>query len=76
MTHNKPLNNAIDRFKQKQLLPKDTAETLKIKEPKAPKFRMLPKIHKINNPGRPIVSSTECHGTIFQSLLTTNCNQQ
>ena len=31
VTHNKLINDAIDRFKQEQLTPKETAETLKIK---------------------------------------------
>ena len=38
-------------------MPKKTAETLKVKGPKAPKFHILPKKHKIKNPGRPVVSS-------------------
>ena len=50
-------------FKQEQLIPKETAEILKIKDPKAPKFNMLPKIHKINNPGGPVVSFIGCHST-------------
>ena len=41
----------------------ESAETLKINDPKATKFHMLPKIHKINNPGRPVVSSIGCHNT-------------
>ena len=30
-------------------------------EPKTPKFYTLPKIHKPNNPGRPVISSINCH---------------
>ena len=37
-------NDSIDRFKQEQLMPKETAETLKIKDPEVPKFHMLQKI--------------------------------
>ena len=44
VTHNKLINDAIDRFKQEQLMPKETAETLKIKDPEVPKFHMLQKI--------------------------------
>ena len=55
MTHNKLINDAISRFKQEQLVLKETAEALIIKDPKAPKFHMLPRIHKINYPGRLIV---------------------
>ena len=38
---------------------------LEIKDQEAPKFHMLPKIHKINNPGRLVVSSIGCHSTII-----------
>ena len=44
VTHNKLINDSIDRFKQEQLMPKETAETLKIKDPEVPKFHMLQKI--------------------------------
>ena len=28
---------------------------------KTPEFHLLPKIHKANNPGRPVISSVNCH---------------
>ena len=34
-----------------------TKEHLQTKNPKIPSFYLLPKIHKPNNPGRPIVNS-------------------
>lgn len=55
MTHNKLTNDAVDLYKPEQLMPKETAEKPKREFPESPKFRMLPKIHKINKPGRPIV---------------------
>ena len=42
MAHSELINDAIDRFKQEQLIPKGTAETLEINYPEAPKFHMLP----------------------------------
>ena len=30
---------------------------------------MLPKIHKISNPGRPVVSSIRCHSTNIPKLV-------
>ena len=30
---------------------------------------MLPKIHKINNPGRPVVSSVGCHSTNISKFV-------
>ena len=32
-------------------------ENLQMKNPRIPSFYLLPKIHKLNNPGRPIVNS-------------------
>ena len=34
---------------------------LKCKDPKPPKFYTLPKIHKDNNPGHPVITSIGCH---------------
>ena len=69
MTRNKLINDAIDQFQQEHLLPKEIIETLKIKDPEAPKFYMLPKLHEINNPGRLVVSSIWCHSTnIWKSV--------
>ena len=63
MTQNKVINDAIDRLKQKQLISKETAEALKVKNPEPPNFHILPKIHKINNPGRRAVNCIGCHNT-------------
>ena len=38
MTHNKLINDTIDRFKQEQLISKETAEALKIKDLKHQNF--------------------------------------
>ena len=40
---------------------KKTAEKLKPKKSRTPHFYLLPKIHKPNNPGRPVVSSSSSH---------------
>ena len=37
-----------------------TAKLLEVKRPRQPCFYMLPKIHKVDNPGRPIVSACSC----------------
>ena len=37
------------------------AKNLKSVNPKTPKLYLLPKIHKEGNPGRPVMSSVECH---------------
>ena len=43
------------------MISEKTALMLKCDIPKAPKFYMLPKIHKTNYPGRPVISSINCH---------------
>ena len=55
------VSNAIDGLKQRELLDEKTAEKLKPTNPNTPKLYLLPKIHKKNNPGRPVVSSVGCH---------------
>ena len=38
-----------------------TANSLLEEKIKTPDFHLLPKIHKANNPGRPVISSINCH---------------
>ena len=39
------------------------------KEPREPKFYMLPKIHKLNTPGRPIVSACSCPTELISEFV-------
>ena len=55
------VNDTLGRFKNENLLSIKTAEWLKISNPKTPKFYITPKIDKWNNPGRPVINSTNCH---------------
>lgn len=55
------VNNAIDLLKNRNLLDEKMASQLKTVNPRTPRFYLLPKIHKPNNPGRPVVSSINCH---------------
>ena len=48
------------RAEQAQNLLPTTANLLKVGQPRQPIFYMLPKIHKLNSPGRPIVSACSC----------------
>ena len=61
LQHNRMVNQTIERFKNEKLLPQKIADGLKITNPKTPKFYISPKIHKPNNPSRPIINSVECH---------------
>ena len=45
-----------------------------MKDWEAPKFHMLPKIHTINNPGRPIDSSIGCHSASISKIV--DCDLQ
>ena len=44
-------------MKENSHIDKNTFDYLKPDKPKARRFYLLPKIHKVKNPGRPIVSA-------------------
>ena len=54
-------NQKIERLKNKKLLPQKIEDGLKVANPKTPWFYILSKIHKSNNPGRPVRNSIESH---------------
>ena len=55
------VNQTIEKFKNKKLLPQKIADSLKITNLKTRKLYISPKIHKQNNSGRPVINSIECH---------------
>lgn len=59
--HVELVNNAIEQLKNRNLISEKIANGLKVSNPRTPLFYLLPKIHKENNPGRPVVSSINCH---------------
>ena len=61
LQHKDLVNDRIDRFKKENLLSKKQADGLKSFNSKHPKFYSSPKIHKENNPGRPMINSINCH---------------
>ena len=61
LQHNRMVNQTIERFKNKKLLPQRTADGLKVSKLNTPKFYICPKIHTPNNPGRPVINPIECH---------------
>ena len=67
------VNQTLERFKNEKLVPRKTADGLKISNPKTQKFYMTPKIHKPNNPAKPVINSIESH-VLYQkfrdSLIT------
>ena len=60
-TNNNIVKQTIDRFIKEQLINKNIANGLKNPSPRIPQFYVSPKIHKEGNPGRPMVSSINCH---------------
>ena len=61
LQNNKLVNDTTTRFKKEKLLPQNIADGLNTSNPRTPKFYLSPKIHKPNNPGRPVISSVDCH---------------
>ena len=57
----KLVNDTIERSKIQKLINEKVADHLKRNGPKTPKYSIRPKIHKEDNPGRPVVSLVNCH---------------
>ena len=57
----------INILKVSHLLDKKIANDLLSSEAKTPQFKMLPKVHKDGNPGRPVVSSIDSILQRFQN---------
>ena len=60
-TNNKTVNKITKRFHKENLISKNIAEGRKIESPKSPHFYLKPKLHKEGFPGRPVISSVNCH---------------
>ena len=52
--HEQLINQCIDTLKHNGELEEEIAKLLKPAKSRTPLFYMLPKIHKVNNPGRPV----------------------
>ena len=57
----KSVNQANDHFKKEKLITERIADGLKTSDARTPSFYITPKIYKPGNPGRPVVSSVNCH---------------
>ena len=53
------ITQELKNMKENSHIDKNTFHYLKPDKPKVGRFYLLPKIHKVNNPGRPIVSANE-----------------
>lgn len=59
--HEQLINQCINNMIDNGDLEKDIGQLLRSTDSRTPIFYMLPKIHKPNNPGRPVVSSVNSH---------------
>ena len=59
--HEQTINQCIDDLVKNGEIQRNVAELLKPGQSRTPIFYMLPKIHKINHPGRPVISSVNSH---------------
>ena len=59
--HTEKIKSEINNLKNENLLTLRTASSLLEEKIKTPEFHLLPKIHKANNPVRPVISSVNCH---------------
>ena len=55
--HTNIVNETIKRFAAEKLISERAAKALKVTDAKTPKFYTLPKVHKENHPGRPIIAA-------------------
>ena len=68
-THCELINNTINRFKESKQLGNTQAEGLRTIEARTPLFYLLPKTHKENILGRPVVSSINSHTTKISEFV-------
>ena len=69
MTYKKLINDVTDRFKEEQLIPKETAKTMKRKDPQTPKCHVLTKTYKTSNAWRSDVNWLGCHSTVISKFV-------
>lgn len=59
--HEQTINHCIDNLVKNREIQHNVAKLLKPAQSRTQIFYMLPKIHQINNPGRPVISSVNSH---------------
>ena len=67
--HTEKIKSDINNLKNENLLTLRTANSLLEEKIKTPEFHLLPKIHKANDPGRPVISSVNCHTSRISELV-------
>ena len=59
--HEDMIKEKLKEFSKSKLITEKLAKQLEPSESRTPEFYLLPKIHKKNTPGRPVISSSGCH---------------
>ena len=72
--HTEKIKSEINNLKNENLLTLRTANSLLQEKIKTPEFHRLPKIHKANNPGRPVISSVNCHASRISEFVIITYN--
>lgn len=67
--HEMQVNNLIDQLHSQGEINEELSELLKQSQSRTPILYFLPKIHKKDNPGRPVVSSVGCHTEKISAYL-------
>ena len=67
--HQDTIINSLNDIVWKNLIDKETSEILKSSNVKPAHFYMRLKIHKMNNPGRSVISSIKCHTTKLSKYI-------
>ena len=63
LVNNSLVNQAIDRCKKEKLITDKIVDRLKTSDPRTLRFHITPKIHRPENPSRPVVNLVNCHST-------------
>ena len=69
MEYQELITNSLDKMHRDNWIDKRTATALRPTNSKPARFYLLPKVHKPNNPGRPVISSTNCHTTKLSKFV-------
>ena len=67
--HTEKIKSEINNLKNESLLTLKTTSPLLEEKIKTPEFHLLLKIHKANNPGRPVISSGKATPVQVHNLL-------
>ena len=59
--HVHKVKQTLNELQESHFISKKMAEGLIPEKVKTPNFYMLPQVHKPDNPGRPVISSVNCH---------------